>query len=85
MKDTDYLELDLESSSTQNTPKKTPLNLAIPAGGIDADISDTLSIKSWDSKTGRQSSNPWSSTSSTGSEFGSIMRHVILKARSKIN
>ena len=55
MRDTDYLDIDFldtsvdmsSSSSNHNTPKKTPLNLAIPAGGIDADISDTLSIKSW--------------------------------------
>ena len=85
MKDTDYLDLDLDKSfesgtgSSQNTPKKTPLNLAIPAGGIDADISDTLSVKSWDSRgaVGRQSSRLGQDPRS---EYGGIMRHVILKA-----
>ena len=45
--DGSWSDESFESSSNQNTPKKTPLNLAIPAGGIDADISDTLSVKSW--------------------------------------
>ena len=94
MRDTDYLDIDFldtsvdmsNSGSNHNTPKKTPLNLAIPAGGIDADISDTLSIKSFDSKSGRKSSSfSQKSSGSSGpsdqrSEFGSIMRHVILKA-----
>ena len=85
MKDTDYLDLDLDhswesNSSNQNTTKKTPLSLlAIPAGGIDADISDTLSIKSWDSKTGRQT-GLCKAGQEQKSEYGSIMRHVILKA-----
>ena len=83
MKDTEYLDLDLDKSfesggSSQNTPKKTPLNLAIPAGGIDADISDTLSVKSWDSKHSALS-RP-SAGLEQKSEYGSIMRHVILKA-----
>ena len=82
MKDTEYLDLDLDKSfesggSSQNTPKKTPLNLAIPAGGIDADISDTLSVKSWDSKGGRQGSKQ---SQEPRPEYGGIMRHVILKA-----
>ena len=92
LRETDYLDLEyLDQShdhhhpgSGHNTPRKTPLKLAIPAGGIDADISDTLSIKSWDSRSGHKSS-----TRSSGSggghvdqknEFGCIMRHVILKA-----
>ena len=82
MKDIDFLDLDLdrslESSSSQNTPKKTPVSLAIPAGGIDADISDTLSVKSWDSKHSALS-RP-SAGLEQKSEYGSIMRHVILKA-----
>jgi len=91
MRDTDYLELEGNTvgqemmggnSSTQNTPKKTVLNLAIPAGGIDADIGDTLSIKSWDSKGGKSTGSKKSHGSSHehSKEFGSIMRHVILKA-----
>ena len=93
LRDTEYLDIDyldssdLGSGSAHNTPKKTPLNLAIPAGGIDADISDTLSIKSYDSKSGRKSSALSHRSSGSGgggreykSEFGSIMRHVILKA-----
>eukprot|EP00092_Neocalanus_flemingeri_P016376 GFUD01017725.1.p1 GENE.GFUD01017725.1~~GFUD01017725.1.p1 ORF type:complete len:1407 (-),score=439.03 GFUD01017725.1:187-4407(-) len=91
MRDTDYLELEGNmvgqemvggTSSVQNTPKKTVLNLAIPAGGIDADIGDTLSIKSWDSKGGRSvgSKKSHGSSQEHSKEFGSIMRHVILKA-----
>eukprot|EP00090_Calanus_glacialis_P010435 TRINITY_DN18820_c0_g1_i1.p1 TRINITY_DN18820_c0_g1~~TRINITY_DN18820_c0_g1_i1.p1 ORF type:complete len:1423 (-),score=489.80 TRINITY_DN18820_c0_g1_i1:146-4273(-) len=92
MQDTDYLELEGNmvgqevvggtSGSTQNTPKKTVLNLAIPAGGIDADIGDTLSIKSWDSKGGKSigSKKSHGSSQDHSKEFGSIMRHVILKA-----
>ena len=85
--DTDYLDRDLGPASNNNTPKKSALNLAIPAGGIDADISDTLSIKSFDSKSGRKSSTlSYKSSGCSGSgghgrsEHGSIMRHVILKA-----
>ena len=61
LRDTEYYELDTDTSTGHDAPtksvstpsKKPGLSLAIPAGGIDADISDTLSIKSWDSSTAR--------------------------------
>ena len=95
MQDTDYLELEGnmvgqqdglvgDNCSKQSTPKKTVLSLAIPAGGIDADIGDTLSIKSWDSKSGQSIGSKRSHGGSTShdhsKDYGSIMRHVILKA-----
>ena len=51
-------------------------NLAIPAGGIDADIGDTLSVQSWGSKGGRSYTSRKSreGPSHTRQEFGSIMR-----------
>jgi len=91
MEDTEYLDIDSEVSgheipgainSVHNTPKKSVKNFAIPAGGIDADIGDTLSVKSWDSKGGKSagSTKSQSSHQDHSKEYGSIMRHVILKA-----
>ena len=51
-------------------------NLAIPAGGIDADIGDTLSVQSWGSRGGKSYTSRKSreGSSYTRQEFGSIMR-----------
>ena len=95
LRDTEYYELETSGLDTpvksQSTPSKKPgFSLAIPAGGIDADISDTLSIKSWDSSGTRAAVRKGSSLSTRSggsgqgevsrSEYGSIMRHVLLKA-----
>ena len=51
-------------------------NLAIPAGGIDSDIGDTLSVQSWGSRSGKSYTSRKSreGSSHTRQEFGSIMR-----------
>ena len=81
LNDTDFPDIESLHSVSENnnvhTPKK---NIAIPAGGID----DIISVRSFDSKSGRRSLG--SSGGGGGvrdhqkSEFGSIMRHVVLKA-----
>ena len=53
-------------------------NLAIPAGGIDSDIGDTLSVQSWGSRSGKSYTSRKSreGSSHTRQEFGSIMRFL---------
>ena len=78
LNDTDFPDIDSLHSVSENnnvhTPKK---NIAIPAGGID----DIISVHSFDSKSGRRSlGSSGGGTREQKSEFGSIMRHVVLKA-----
>ena len=70
------------NSTTTILQHRKVSNLAIPAGGIDADIGDTLSVQSWGSRGGKSytSRKSQEGSSHTRQEFGSIMRHVILKA-----
>ena len=70
-------------SGLPSTPQhRNVSNLVIPAGGIDADIGDTLSVRSWGSRGGKSYTSRKSreGSSHTRQEFGSIVRHVILKA-----
>ena len=62
-------------------------NLAIPAGGIDADIGDTLSVQSWGSRGGKSFTSRKSreGSSHTRQEFGSIMRSILLSTFPSIN
>jgi len=62
-----------DTGSQLGTPRK---QYAIPAGGIDSDIGETMSVSSFGSRGTRSSQH---STKDSGKVYGSIFRHVILK------
>ena len=72
-----------EAGAGNTTPRRNPViaNLALPPGGIAADISDTLSVRSWDSKAGRGGGAGGSRRENGRAGVGGgPVRHVVLRA-----